>query len=92
MTLTRRTDWTSIKRSQIVMLRENGLSYAEIARQVCGSVTCSGVRKFCLHYEKTKSEENKAKSGQKKCTRAIENLNGYAFKIEKFHQMPLDVK
>lgn len=70
MSPTRRTDWTSTKRSRIVILRENGLSYAEIARQVGGSVTCSGVRKFCLRYEKTKSVENKAKSGRKKCTSA----------------------
>ena len=65
MSPTRRTDWTSTKRSRIVILRENGLSYAEIARHVDASVTCSGVRKFCLRYEKTKSMENKAKSGCK---------------------------
>ena len=70
MSPTRRTDWTSAKRSRIVILRENGLSYPEIARQAGGSVTCSGVRKFCLHYEKTKLVGNKAKSGQKKCTSA----------------------
>ena len=70
MTLTRRTDWISTKRSRIVMLIENGLSYAEIARQVGGSVTCSGVRKICLRYEKTKSVENKTKLGRKKCTNA----------------------
>ena len=52
MSPTRRTDWTSTKRSRIVILRENGLSYAEIARQVGGSVTCSGVLKFYLRYEK----------------------------------------
>ena len=75
------------------MLRENGFSYAENTRQVGGSVNCSGVRKFCLRYEKTKSEENKATSGRKKkCTRGVEKLNGYAFKIEKFHQIPLNVK
>ncbi|CAL1275511.1 unnamed protein product [Larinioides sclopetarius] len=70
MSSTRRIDWASTKRSRIVILRENGLSYAEIARQVGGSVTCSGVRKLCLRYEKTKSVENKAKSGRKKCTSA----------------------
>ena len=74
------------------MLRENGFSYAENTRQVGGSVNCSGERKFCLRYEKSKSEENKATSGQNKYTRAIEKLNGYAFKIEKFHQIPLNVK
>jgi len=94
MSSTRRIDWTSTKRSQIVILRENGLSYAEIARQVDGSVTCSGVRKLCLRYEKTKSVENKAKSRRKNAQvlLPVEKLNGYAFNIEKFHQMPLDVK
>ena len=73
-----RTDWTSTKRRRIVILRENGLSYAEIARQVGGSVTCSDVGKFCLHYEKTKSAENKAKSGRKNAQvlLPIEKLNG----------------
>ena len=46
------------------------LSYAKIARQVGGLVTSSGVRKFCLIYEKN---ENSGKYGQirpKKCTSA----------------------
>lgn len=73
MSPTTRTDWTPTKRSRIVILRENGLSYAEIARQVGGSVTLSGVRKLCLRYEKTKSVKNKARSGRKKCTSAIDD-------------------
>ncbi len=68
-----KTDWTPTKRSKIVILRENGLSYAEIARQVGESVTKSGVRKFWLRYGKTKSIKNKARSGRKKCTSAIDD-------------------
>ncbi|CAL1295848.1 unnamed protein product [Larinioides sclopetarius] len=62
-----------LQKGRIVILREKGLSYAEIARQIGGSVTCSGVRKLCLRYEKTKSVENKAKSGRKKCTSATDD-------------------
>ncbi len=50
MSPTTKSDWTPTKRSKIVILRENGLSYAEIARQVGGPVTKSGVRKLWLRY------------------------------------------
>ena len=53
-----RTDCTSTKTRRSEISRANGLPYVEITRQVGGSVTCSGVRKFCLRYEKTKSVEN----------------------------------
>jgi hypothetical protein len=57
--------WMPTKRSRIVILRENGLSYAEIARKVGGSVIKSGVRKLWLRYGKTKLVKNKARSGEK---------------------------
>jgi hypothetical protein len=54
-------------------LRENGLSYAEIARQAGGSVTKPGVRKLWLRYGKTKSVKNKARSGRKTFASAIDD-------------------
>lgn len=66
-------DWSPRKRSRIVVLRENGLSYAEIARQVGGNVTTSGVRKCCLRYQETESILNKVGKGRKKCTKAVDD-------------------
>lgn len=40
-------DWSSTKRSKIIMLREKGHSYAAFAKGVGGIVITSGVRKFC---------------------------------------------
>ncbi len=80
MSPTTRTDWTPTKWSKIVILRENAeicwnseRSYAEIARQVGGLVTKSGVRKLWLRYGKTISVKNKAKSGRKRITNAIDD-------------------
>ena len=68
-------------------MRENGLSYAEIARQVGGSVISSGAQKFCLRYEKRNRWKTKPNQAEKNAQELlpIEKLNGYAFKIEKFH-------
>ncbi len=68
-----KTDWMPTKRSKIVILRENGLFYAEIARQVVESVTKYGVRMLWLRYGKFKSIKNKTRSGRKKCTSAIDD-------------------
>nr|XP_042903716.1 ATP-dependent DNA helicase PIF1-like [Parasteatoda tepidariorum] len=79
MSSTKRTNWTSTKRGRIVILRENGLSYAEIAKHIGFLMTCYGVRKFRLRYEKTKSVKNKAKSGRENAQIALRvRLHGYA--------------
>ena len=90
ITSSKRINWRPRKRCKIIVLRESGLSYSEIARQVSGSVTSSGVRKFCLRYQKTYSTESKARKGRKRTTTSIDarRIKRPCPKIEKCHQWP----
>ena len=69
----KRVDRTPRKRCQIIMLRESGLSCAEIARQVGGSVTTSGVQTLSLKYQETHLIENKAGVSQKIRTTSVDD-------------------
>ena len=83
-----RTDWTFTKRSRIVILRENDLSYAETARQSGGSVTCS-VYESSVYVMKSRNQWKIRPNHAEKYAQVllpIEKLNRYAFKIEKFHR------
>lgn len=76
-------------RTKIIVLQESGLSYAEIAKQLDGSVTTSGVQKFCVLYHEANSIKNKARKTKKGTLHLLmtQELTRYIiFKIEECHQ------
>lgn len=46
-------DWKPRKRFRIIVLQENVFLYAEIARNVGGDMTISGIQKHCVLSENT---------------------------------------
>lgn len=59
----------------IVVLRENGLSHAAIAREIGRNMTTSVLRKFCLRYQGKPSLQNKEGKRQKTFRAAVDDRN-----------------
>lgn len=71
--MAQRADWSPTKRSKIVLLSEQGCSYEEIRRKMGGNLTKGGISKFLKRYKETRSLENHAGKGRKRCTTASDD-------------------
>lgn len=67
--------WSPKKRAIAVTLRNEGYTYAEIAKRIGGKATHSGVLKVCKKFQETKSVADKGRSGRRRKSNDREDRN-----------------